>query len=97
MARSITTLAEAGEYLRGLYRNAGDHAQEMFDVYPKVYVAAAAHMDADPPLQVRERRGETANAAWVWYHGQRFALSYDHNEGIIVRERSNRGRQVARF
>ena len=97
MARSITTLAEAGEYLRGLHRNAGHHAQEMFDVYPKVYVAAAAHMDDDPPLQVRESKGRTANEAWVWFHGQGFAFSYDHNGGVKVREQSNRGRQVARF
>jgi hypothetical protein len=97
MARSITTLAEARVYLQGLYRNAGHHAQEMFEVYPKVYVAAAAHMDDDSPLQVRESKGRTANEAWVWFNGQRFSFSYDHNGGVIVREQSNRGRLVARF
>lgn len=97
MARIVRTLVEAREYLQGLHRNAGHHAQDMFEVYPKVYVAAAAHMDDDPPLQVRELKGRTANEAWVWFHGQRFSFSYDHNGGVIVREQSNRGRLVARF
>jgi hypothetical protein len=89
-------LAEAGSYLRGLHENADHHAREMFEVYPKVYVAAVAHME-DGSLKVFERLGETKNTAWARFNGQRVALSYDHQGGIEVRQDSVQGTPLARF
>ncbi len=96
MARSITTICEAGEYLRGLYKNAGDHAGDMFEVYPKVYAAAMAHIDTNS-LQVYQRIGKTANMAWANFNGHRYALTYDHKGGIVVREKTTHGKSLKRF
>lgn len=98
--REVTTLEEAGEYLRGLFGNAQHHADMMFDIVPKFFAAAIAHMDAGS-LRAYTRLGETKNAAWATFEGRRYFFAYLHpgdgGPAIVVKRGSKKGEQIQRF
>jgi hypothetical protein len=98
MARPILTLDDLHRYIRTLQANSLHHANGMLEVFPNVLTAAIGRMDPGT-LHVRERLGDTKNAAWCEINGRRYFFSYCHDDAgsVTVKEGTMQGPVVERF
>lgn len=98
MSRTVRTIDDLQEYLRGVARRAEHHAQSVDEVILALAGAVVLFKDAGTELEVRTHAGQTANVLWVTVGGTVYALAYNHNtHRVEVREGTTRGRVLHDF
>jgi hypothetical protein len=98
MPVQISDVAALHDYLAGVVYRADHHADDVRYVVLPLIGAVVLFKDPDSPIQVRTRRGSTANVLWVHIGGTRYAISYEHqSKSIVLKRRTLQGQVVAHF
>lgn len=85
-------------YFTQVVERAEHHAEDVSEVLPMLAGVLIMCKDPGTNLEAHNYRGVAANALHVTIGGQRFALSYDHDQhAIAVKEGSFRGPLLAMF
>jgi hypothetical protein len=97
MPQVITDVDVLQEYISGVMKRAGHHANNVDEV--ALAIAGAVVWRKDGDLRVMAHAGDMKNVLWVRINGQRYALSYNHAGGgtIEVRRGSTQGAVLASF
>jgi len=98
MPQAIETVDELQEYLVGVAGRADGHAPGVQSVILALAGAIVLFKDPGAELSILTREGLRGNVLWVVIGGERYALSYNHDDDTVeIRRRSWRGPVVARF
>jgi hypothetical protein len=98
MALTVVDIDVLRTYLEGVMGRAKHHAGKVDKIVLALAGVIIWRKDEDKPIKVMTNRGDTANVLWVHIGGTRYALSYNHAEGIIeMRERSLHGQVMHSF
>lgn len=97
MAISIESISSLQEYLGGVLNRADHHAKNVEGV--ALALLGAIIWRADGEITVREYAGRPANIIWFFVSGNKYVMSYNHeDEQIELKERSSRtGNIIATF
>ncbi len=96
MPRTVSNLELLQEYVRGVLDRAGHHALNVNEVC--LAIAGAILWVSEEDLEVMTRNGEMKNVLWLRVNGQRYAISYNHEDQCIdVREGTTQGRILQHF
>ena len=98
MPQTLNSIDEFQEYLVGVERRAKEHAQNVEEVL--LFLAGAIVIFKDPSreLVVGTYRGGLANVLRVTIAGERYVLSYDHEEEAVqIKRGTSKGEVVERF
>lgn len=99
----VNNLTELRNYLHGMF------CGRPGDKYPRIQhsglsestvlalVGAVISVHDTGTININERKGRLANVCWFKKHGDWFALAYNRNGGVDLRDRSMRGRTIATF
>ena len=94
--RTITDVDVLQQYISGVMDRADHHAGNVNEVCFAIAGALIWRKQGD--IHVYERQGNMANALWVTINGNRYAVSYNHENGRIeIRENSMRGEVLREF
>jgi len=92
----VTSVDVLQQYIRGVMERAEHHANNVDEVC--LVIAGAVVWRKDGELEVMARDGDMKNVLWLRVNGQRYALSYNHDQLCIeVRERNTQGNVLASF
>lgn len=96
MPQAIASVDVLQQYIQGVMARAEHHANNVDDV--SLAIAGAVVWRKEGELGVMTREGDMKNVLWVRINGNRYALSYNHDEGSIeVRSRNTQGQVLASF
>ena len=84
------------QYIQGVMARAEHHANNVDEV--ALAIAGAVVWRKEGTIEVMSREEDMKNVLWVRISGNRFALSYNHDQGSIeVRARNTQGQVLASF
>lgn len=96
MAISINSIETLQQYLSGVLDRAEHHAGDVEGV--SLALLGAIIWKSDGEIKVREYNGSPANMLWFWVHGNKYAMSYNHQTGQIeLKERTHKGSVLHSF
>ena len=97
MPTPVTDVDVLRDYLRGVVDRADHHAQNVNRIVLAIAGAVIWRKDA-AAMEVLARDGDMKNVLWLKISGQRYALSYNHEQGLIeIRQNSTQGNVVGSF
>jgi len=97
MPKEITDIDILRSYLEGVMDRADHHAQNVNEVALSIAGGVLWKKD-DSPLKVMTREGEMKNVLWFKVGGKGYALSYNHETGMIeMRINTTHGRVISSF
>jgi hypothetical protein len=98
MPARITTINELQQYLAGVVGRAEHHAPTVQTIVFALAGALICFKDADAPIEIFTRNGEAKNVLWACFGGQRYAFTYNHEDGTVaIKEGTTHGTPVATF
>ncbi len=96
MPQTISSVDVLQHYIQGVMARAEHHANNV-DVVG-LAIAGAVVWRKEGEIEVMTREGDMKNVLWVKINGNRYALSYNHQQGCIeVRKRNTQGTVLAAF
>jgi hypothetical protein len=96
MPQLIASVDVLQQYIQGVMARAEHHANNVDEV--ALAIAGAVVWRKEGEIEVMTREGDMKNVLWVRINGNRYALSYNHEQGRIeVRERNTQGHVLASF
>ena len=96
MPQTVTSVDLLQQYIRGVMDRAEHHAGRVDEIC--LSIAGAIVRRKEGELEVMARDGKMKNVLWLRVNGQRYAMSYNHNSGLIeVRQGTTRGNVLAAF
>jgi hypothetical protein len=96
MSRNITDLEILQEYIQGVMDRAQHHANGVDEVC--LALAGAIIWLKSGDIVVREQDGDMKNVLWVEINDNKYAFTYNHDEGAIdIKNRTTHGNVIARL
>jgi len=96
MPQAIASVDVLQQYIQGVMARAEHHANNVDEV--ALAIAGSVVWRKEGEIEVMAREGDMKNVLWVRINGNRYVLSYNHEEACIeVRERNTQGRVLASF
>jgi hypothetical protein len=96
MPQTIASVDVLQNYIQGVMARAEHHANNVDEVGLAILGAVVWRKVGD--IDVMTREGNMTNVLWVRIGGNRYALSYNHQQGCIeVRDKNTQGRVLASF
>lgn len=83
MALSVTEVEHLRQYIKGVMARADHHAGNVKEIALALVGVILWRKDDDGEIKVMEYGGKTKNVLWVTISGNRYAFSYNHDEGVI--------------
>lgn len=97
MPTKVTNVDHLRDYLGGVVDRADHHAQNVNRIILAIAGAVIWRKDSDP-IEVLVRDGDMKNVLWLKISGQRYALSYNHEQGVIeIRRGTTQGNVMGSF
>ena len=95
--KTIKTMTDLRQYLDGILFRA-EHHSNCDKVVGALIGEIMMYSDTSKDIEVRTYDGKTANVAWVYFSGVRYAFCFNHKNGKIeLRDRNERGRASYAF
>jgi hypothetical protein len=96
MPQTIASVDVLQQYIQGVMARAEHHANNVNEV--ALAIGGAVVWRKEGEIEVMTREGDMKNVLWVRINGNRYALSYNHEQGCIeVRARNTQGQVLASF
>jgi hypothetical protein len=96
MPQMVSSVDVLQQYIQGVMARAEHHANNVDEI--ALAIAGALVWRKDGEIEVMTREGDMKNVLWVRVNGNRYALSYNHEQGCIEdRERNTQGNVLASF
>jgi hypothetical protein len=96
MPQAIASVDVLQQYIQGVMARAEHHANNVDEV--ALAVAGAVVWRKEGEIEVMTREGDMKNVLWVRINGNRYALSYNHEQGSIeVRARNTQRQMLVSF
>jgi hypothetical protein len=91
MPKTVSDIDTLKEYLSGVMKRAGHHANNVDEIAPAIAGSIIWRKDPDP-IKVMEQNGDMKNVLWVKISGKKYAFTYDHlSQTIQIKDGSTQG------